>query len=89
MFLNCSATIVTGGSKLKMGGEWEGGYWLEPTVITGIKQTSRCAQEEIFGPVVTVSTFKTEEEGSFHWIHSIAIFFVSTQKFQFISFATY
>jgi acyl-CoA reductase-like NAD-dependent aldehyde dehydrogenase len=64
-FLNYEANIVTGGSKLKMEGELEGGFWLEPTVITGIKQTSRCAQEEIFGPVVTVSTFKTEEEGSF------------------------
>jgi acyl-CoA reductase-like NAD-dependent aldehyde dehydrogenase len=56
------ATIVTGGKKLKMEGEFEGGFWLEPTVITGIKQSSRCAQEEIFGPVVTVNTFKTEEE---------------------------
>jgi acyl-CoA reductase-like NAD-dependent aldehyde dehydrogenase len=54
------ATIITGGNKLKMEGEYEGGFWLEPTIITGIKQTSRCAQEEIFG---TVHTFKTEEEG--------------------------
>ncbi|MHA0111791.1 aldehyde dehydrogenase family protein, partial [Klebsiella pneumoniae] len=33
-----------------------------PTVITGVKQESRLIQEEIFGPVLTVQTFTTEEE---------------------------
>ena len=38
------------------------GYFLEPTIITGLDQNSRCVREEIFGPVVTVIPFDTEEE---------------------------
>ena len=34
-----------------------GGYFMGPTVITGLKDTSRCMQEEIFGPVVCISEF--------------------------------
>ncbi|KAJ2584436.1 hypothetical protein GGH95_000377 [Coemansia sp. RSA 1836] len=41
----------------------EGGYFIAPTLITGIKQSSRVMQEEIFGPVVCVAPFDTEEEG--------------------------
>lgn len=40
----------------------EGGYWMAPTVIGGLSPDSRCSTEEIFGPVVTVHRFKTEEE---------------------------
>ncbi|KAI9505598.1 hypothetical protein GGI25_000905 [Coemansia spiralis] len=40
----------------------EGGYYIAPTLITGIKQSSRVVQEEIFGPVVCVLPFSTEEE---------------------------
>ena len=38
------------------------GAWIEPTVITGLSHTSRTATEEIFGPVVTVHKFDTDEE---------------------------
>ena len=38
------------------------GYFLEPTIITGLDRNSRCIREEIFGPVVTVIPFDTEEE---------------------------
>ena len=38
------------------------GSWIEPTVIAGLSHTSRTATEEIFGPVVTVHKFDTEEE---------------------------
>jgi len=38
------------------------GYFLEPTIITGLDRTCRVVQEEIFGPVVTVIPFDTEEE---------------------------
>lgn len=38
------------------------GYFLLPTVITEIKDCSRCMQEEIFGPVTCVVPFDTEEE---------------------------
>lgn len=33
-----------------------------PTVITGLSDDSRVNQEEIFGPVVTITPFKTEQE---------------------------
>ena len=38
------------------------GYFVEPTIITGLDSTSRFAREEIFGPVVAVIPFDTEEE---------------------------
>ena len=40
----------------------EQGYFVEPTVITGLAQNSRCVQEEIFGPVVVVQKFSDNEE---------------------------
>jgi aldehyde dehydrogenase (NAD+) len=38
------------------------GYWFRPTIITGVTQSHRIAQEEIFGPVLSVLTFRTPEE---------------------------
>jgi aldehyde dehydrogenase (NAD+) len=38
------------------------GYWFPPTFITGVTMASRVAQEEIFGPVLSVMTFRTPEE---------------------------
>ena len=38
------------------------GSWIEPTVVAGLSHTSRTATEEIFGPVVTVHKFDTDEE---------------------------
>ncbi len=38
------------------------GYWFAPTFFTGVSQSSRIAQEEIFGPVLSVLTFRTPEE---------------------------
>jgi aldehyde dehydrogenase (NAD+) len=38
------------------------GFWFRPTVFTGVSQSSRIAQEEIFGPVLSVLTFRTPEE---------------------------
>ena len=40
----------------------EKGYWFAPTVFTNVAQSSRIAQEEIFGPVLSVLTFRTPEE---------------------------
>ena len=40
----------------------ERGFWFVPTVFTGVSQTSRIAQEEIFGPVLAVLTFRTPDE---------------------------
>ncbi|WP_153396926.1 aldehyde dehydrogenase family protein [Ornithinicoccus halotolerans] len=38
------------------------GFWFRPTVFTGVSQTHRIAQEEIFGPVLSVLTFRTPQE---------------------------
>ncbi|CAJ0907112.1 8806_t:CDS:10 [Entrophospora sp. SA101] len=55
--------IECGGKrKLMDDGELCGGYFVEPTVITNVKPSCRVAQEEIFGPVVTIHTFESEEE---------------------------
>ncbi|MGW5878205.1 aldehyde dehydrogenase family protein [Nocardiopsis terrae] len=40
----------------------EHGYWFAPTVLTGVSQSHRVAREEIFGPVLSVLTFRTPEE---------------------------
>ena len=39
------------------------GYWCRPTIFTGVSQSSRIVQEEIFGPVLAIQTFRTQEEG--------------------------
>jgi aminomuconate-semialdehyde/2-hydroxymuconate-6-semialdehyde dehydrogenase len=53
------ATIHTGGKRPE---GMEKGYFLEPTIITGLDRNSRCVREEIFGPVVTITPFDMEEE---------------------------
>ena len=40
----------------------ERGYFVRPTLFTGVSQSHRIAQEEIFGPVLSVLTFRTPEE---------------------------
>ncbi len=40
----------------------ERGFWFPPTVFTGVSQSHRIAREEIFGPVLSVMTFRTESE---------------------------
>ncbi|CAO3620100.1 unnamed protein product [Cunninghamella echinulata] len=52
------------GAKLALGGKRIGnkGYFVEPTVFVGCNNNMRVMREEIFGPVVCISTFKTVEE---------------------------
>lgn len=38
------------------------GFWFAPTIFTGVQQSHRIAQEEIFGPVLSVQTFRTADE---------------------------
>lgn len=55
--------ILLGGDRPDFSGtEFEGGYFVNPTIVTGLGPQSRCQQEEIFGPVVTVYPFKSEDE---------------------------
>jgi aminomuconate-semialdehyde/2-hydroxymuconate-6-semialdehyde dehydrogenase len=55
-------TILAGGNALNIGGEHTNGWYIEPTVIEGLDENCRTNQEEIFGPVVTIQPFETEEE---------------------------
>jgi len=54
--------ILTGGKQIRLSGRCAGGYFIEPTVITGLGHQCRTNQEEIFGPVVTIMPFDYEEE---------------------------
>ena len=40
----------------------DSGYWCRPTLFTGVSQSSRVVQEEIFGPVLAIQTFRTFQE---------------------------
>ncbi|MFD7614560.1 aminobutyraldehyde dehydrogenase [Streptomyces sp. NPDC059828] len=51
------AEVVTGGSRIE-----RPGYYHEPTVVAGVRQSDAIVQEEIFGPVVTVQRFADEKE---------------------------
>ena len=55
-------TLLTGGKPVKLSGRCENGYFIEPTVFEDLDPTCRTNQEEIFGPVVTLTPFDTEEE---------------------------
>jgi aldehyde dehydrogenase len=55
------AECVTGGERAHLGGDLEKGYFLKPTVFVGDNKM-RIFQEEIFGPVLSVTTFKTVED---------------------------
>ncbi len=55
-------TVLTGGDAVSIEGRCENGYFVAPTVIEGLDYNCRTNQEEIFGPVVTITPFDTEEE---------------------------
>jgi aminomuconate-semialdehyde/2-hydroxymuconate-6-semialdehyde dehydrogenase len=55
-------TIIQGGQQVKLTGRCANGYFIEPTIITGLTHTCRTNQEEIFGPIVTIMPFDTEAE---------------------------
>jgi aminomuconate-semialdehyde/2-hydroxymuconate-6-semialdehyde dehydrogenase len=56
------AVVVTGGGTPRFGNARDGGYFIEPTILTGLAESARCVKEEIFGPVCHVAPFDTEEE---------------------------
>ncbi len=54
--------VLCGGYQVKLEGEFSEGYYIAPTVIEGLTYNCRTNMEEIFGPVVTIMPFDTEEE---------------------------
>jgi aldehyde dehydrogenase (NAD+) len=55
-----SARLILGGSRV--GGELTEGYFIQPTVFADVDNKSRLAQNEVFGPVMAITRFKTEDE---------------------------
>ena len=56
------ASVVTGGETPQLDGDFKNGYFFKPTIFGEVNNRMRVAQEEIFGPVVSVITFKDDEE---------------------------
>jgi len=56
------ATIVTGGGVPTFGDARDNGAYVEPTILTGLPESSCCVIEEIFGPVCHIAPFDSEEE---------------------------
>ncbi|MCB9356609.1 MAG: aldehyde dehydrogenase [Lewinellaceae bacterium] len=54
--------ILCGGHAIEMSGRLAGGWYIAPTVIEGLPLECRTNQEEIFGPVVTIQPFDTDDE---------------------------
>lgn len=55
-------TILAGGNQVVLDAPYDKGYYIAPTIIEGLDYQCRTNQEEIFGPVVTITPFETEEE---------------------------
>ena len=56
------AKVVTGGGAPDMKGEYAQGHWVQPTIWTGLPESSPIIREEIFGPCCHIAPFDTEEE---------------------------
>jgi len=55
------ATVALGGTKVTGEGFTEG-FWVAPTIITGVRPDMRIAREEVFGPVLSVIAYDTDDE---------------------------
>ena len=55
-------TVLSGGNRVRLDGRCENGFFIEPTVIENLPHDCRTNQEEIFGPVVSLMPFDTEDE---------------------------
>jgi aminomuconate-semialdehyde/2-hydroxymuconate-6-semialdehyde dehydrogenase len=56
------AEVVTGGGVPEFGNALDKGFYVQPTIYTGLSESARCVKEEIFGPVCHIAPFDTEEE---------------------------
>jgi aldehyde dehydrogenase (NAD+) len=56
------AQVLTGGCPPQLEGEFQQGYFFQPTIFGDVTNSMRVAQEEIFGPVVSIITFENEDD---------------------------
>ena len=54
--------VVLGGERLKLDGDLENGFFVSPTIFADVDPKSEIAQQEVFGPVLVIQKFSTEEE---------------------------
>jgi 1-pyrroline dehydrogenase len=64
------ATVLTGGGTAVGNGGGSRGYFVQPTVVTDVKQTDEIVQKEVFGPVVTVQKFSDDDE-AIRWANDV------------------
>lgn len=62
--------ILTGGKRMEIPGRCKEGYFISPAIIEKLPYDCRCNQEEIFGPVVSITPFDSEEE-ALHYANSV------------------
>jgi aminomuconate-semialdehyde/2-hydroxymuconate-6-semialdehyde dehydrogenase len=62
MAKDLGANVVLGGGVPKMDAELAEGYWIDPTIWTGLPEDSPIVKDEIFGPCCHIAPFDTEEE---------------------------
>ncbi|WP_312366001.1 aldehyde dehydrogenase family protein [Ensifer sp.] len=60
--IEAGARVASGGQRPDLGPELAEGYWVQPTVVLDVSSDMRICREEIFGPVVTVQRFESEDE---------------------------
>jgi aminomuconate-semialdehyde/2-hydroxymuconate-6-semialdehyde dehydrogenase len=56
------ATTITGGGIPQIGNALDQGFYIQPTIYTGLPESARCVKEEIFGPVCHIAAFDAEED---------------------------
>ncbi|HUO25113.1 MAG TPA: 2-hydroxymuconic semialdehyde dehydrogenase [Candidatus Aquilonibacter sp.] len=56
------AVVITGGGVPEFGDARDHGFYVQPTIYTGLPESARCVKEEIFGPVCHVAPFDSEDE---------------------------
>lgn len=54
--------VLAGGEQVNLTGRCQNGYFLAPTIIENLSNSASCNQEEIFGPVITLQVFDSDEE---------------------------
>jgi aminomuconate-semialdehyde/2-hydroxymuconate-6-semialdehyde dehydrogenase len=54
--------ILTGGEQVMLSGRCQQGYFIQPTIMENLANNAHCNQEEIFGPVITLQPFDSDEE---------------------------
>lgn len=54
--------VLAGGEQVQLSGRCQQGYFLQPTVIENLDNQATCNQEEIFGPMITIQAFDSDEE---------------------------